>query len=77
MSTKPRYVVDAKGWPVEVILPIAAYRKLVAAVSRGDPDAGRPLKKTFGDALLRQEREYAEGKRGKPWAQVKRDLGLD
>ena len=74
---KTRYVVDAKGKPVEVILPIAAYRKLVAAIGKGDPDAGRPLKKSFGDALMRQEKEYAEGKRGKPWAQVKRDLGLD
>ncbi len=76
MNTKARYIVDAEGKPVEVILPIAAYRKLVAAIGKGDPDAGRPLKKSFGDALLRQEREYAAGKRGKPWAQVKRELGL-
>jgi len=45
-------------------------------VNKGDPDAGRPLKKSFSDALLRQEKEYATGKRGKPWAQVKRELGL-
>ncbi len=76
MNTKARYIVDAEGKPVEVILPIAAYRKLMAAIGKGDPDAGRPLKKSFGDALLRQEREYAAGKRGKPWAQVKRELGL-
>ncbi len=53
---------------------IAAYRKLVAAIGKGDPDAGRPLKKSFGAVLLRQEKEYAAGRRGKSWAQVKRGL---
>ena len=77
MSTKTRNVVDAQGRPVEVILPIAAYRKIMAAIEQRDPDAGRSVKKTFGDALLRQEKEYAAGKRGKPWAQVKRELGLE
>jgi hypothetical protein len=77
MSIKARYIVDADGEPVEVILPIAAYRKLMAAISKSDPDAGHPLKKSFADELLRQEKEYAAGKRGKPWAQVKRELGLE
>ena len=76
MNTKARYIVDATGKPIEVILPIAAYRKLLATLSQADPDAGRPLKKSFGDSLLRQEKEYAAGKRGKPWEQVKRELGL-
>jgi hypothetical protein len=53
---------------------IAAYRRLVAAIGKGDPDAGRPLKKSFGAALLRQEKEYAAGKRGQPWVQVRRGL---
>jgi hypothetical protein len=47
MNTKARYIVDAEGKPVEVILPIAAYRKPVAAIGKGDPDARRPLKKIF------------------------------
>ncbi|MCI0478467.1 MAG: hypothetical protein L0Y55_19670 [Anaerolineales bacterium] len=76
MNTKARYIVNAEGKPVEVILPIAAYRKLMATIGQRDPDAGRPLKKSFAAELLRQEKEYAAGKRGKPWAQVKRELGL-
>ena len=76
MDTKARYIVDANGEPVEVILSIAAYRKLMAAMDaqRADPDAGRPLKKSVRDLLLRQEKEFAAGKRGKPWSQVKREL---
>jgi hypothetical protein len=77
MDPKARYIVDANGKPVEVVLPIAAYRKLMTAIGKADPDAGRSLKKSVRDLLLRQEKELAAGKRGKPWAQVKRELGLD
>jgi PHD/YefM family antitoxin component YafN of YafNO toxin-antitoxin module len=76
VNTKARYIVNADGKPVEVILPIAAYRKLMETIEQRDPDAGRPLKKSFAAELLRQEKEYATGKRGKPWSQVKRELGL-
>ncbi|MBM3129570.1 MAG: hypothetical protein FJ009_13205 [Chloroflexi bacterium] len=78
MNTKARYIVNADGKPVEVTrsVPIAAYRRLIATIGQRDPDAGRPLKKSFAAELLRQEKDYAAGKRGKPWTQVKRELGL-
>jgi hypothetical protein len=55
-----------------------AIRKLVETFG-SDPDAGRPVKKTFIAELLRQEKDAqrAAGKRGKPWKQVKRELGLE
>ena len=76
VNTKARQLLDAEGKPVGVIWPIAVYRRLIVAIGKGDPDVGRPLKKFFGVALLRQEREHAVSKRGKLRAQVKRKLGL-
>ncbi len=73
MAIKERYIVNAKGERVEVILPIAEYEKLLAAASGTDPDAGRRLKKSFLNELARQEKK---GKRGKPFKQVAKRLGL-
>ncbi len=42
-----------------------------------DPDAGLELRPEIMASLLRQEREFSAGKRGKPLAQVARRLGLD
>jgi transcriptional regulator with XRE-family HTH domain len=44
------------------------------AARTADPDAGLKLRPEIAGGLLRQEREFAEGKRGKPWSQVKREL---
>ena len=53
-----------------------AIRKLIErAMNQRDPDAGRTLKKSFGESLLRQEKDAqrAAGKRSKSWEQVKHD----
>lgn len=42
-----------------------------------DPDEGLELRPEIAESLLRQEREFAEGKRGKPLAEVAKRLGLD
>lgn len=43
----------------------------------GDPDAGLELRPEIMASLLRQEKEFAEGKRGKPFEEVVRELGLE
>ena len=42
-----------------------------------DPDLGLVLRPEIAESLLRQEREFAAGKRGKPLAEVAQRLGLD
>ncbi len=41
-----------------------------------DPDAGLELQPEIAESLLRQEKEFAEGKRGKPFEEVVAQLGL-
>jgi len=74
MPAKERYVVNAKGERIEVILPLAEYERLLAAAGETDPDAGLTLKKDFLAELARQEKK---GKRGKPLKEVVRRLGLE
>lgn len=75
MAAKERFIVNAKGEPVEVILPLAEYERLrEAAGESDDPDAGLALKKSFLDALARQEKK---NKRGKPLKAVVKRLGLE
>ncbi len=78
MATKERYIVDDKGTPIEVILSIEEYRRLLEAADEGsDPDEGRPLKPGVIDELLQMEADHAAGRlKTKSWEQVKRDLGL-
>jgi hypothetical protein len=78
MAVKERYIVDDKGNLVEVILPIAEYRRLLEAAGEGpDPDEGRRLKPGVMEELLQMEADYAAGRlETKSWEQVKRDLGL-
>jgi hypothetical protein len=72
--TKERYIINAKGERVEVILSLADYIRLRAAAGETDPDAGRALKKSFLDELARQEKK---NKRGKPFKDAVKQLGLD
>lgn len=75
MSAKQqRYIVNAKGEPVEVILPLAEYERLREAAGETDPDAGLTLKKSFLEGLVRQEKK---NKRGKPLKDVAKRLGLE
>lgn len=74
MAVKERYIVNEKGEPVEVILPLAEYERLREAAGESDPDAGLTLKKSFLDELARQEKK---GQRGKPFKDVVKRLGLE
>ncbi len=78
MEMKQRYVVDDKGNPIEVILPIEEYLRLLEAAGEGpDDDVGRPLKAGVMEELLQMEADYAAGRlKTKSWEEVKRDLGL-
>ena len=73
MATKERYIVNAQGELIEVILPLAEFERLREAAGETDPDAGLTLKKSFLDELARQEKK---GKRGKPFKDVIKQLGL-
>ena len=42
----------------------------------GDPDEGRPLRKSVRERLLRQKEAVAMGERGEPFEEVVRRLGL-
>lgn len=42
-----------------------------------DPDAGLELRPEIIESILRQEKEYAAGKRGKPLEDVTKELGLE
>lgn len=43
----------------------------------GDPDEGLSLRKRVKNRLLRQKKAVASGKRGEPFADVVRRLGLE
>jgi len=74
MIMKERYIVDAKGKPIEVILPLKEFERLRAAAGATDPDAGLALKKKFLVELARQEKK---NKRGKPLKDVIKRLDLE
>lgn len=42
----------------------------------GDPDEGLPIRKVVRDRLLRQKRAVSRGRRGEPFEEVVRQLGL-
>lgn len=91
MATKERYIVNANGERVAVVLDTADYEAMLDELAElrerdemrhddatRDPDAGLELKASFVEELLQQEQAYKAGKlRGKPLAQVARKLGLD
>ncbi len=91
MAAQERYIVDADGKRVAVVLDLAEYERLMAELEElrereemldseptRDPDAGRKLKESFVDELLKQEAEYKAGRtKGKPLEQVARELGLE
>jgi transcriptional regulator with XRE-family HTH domain len=58
------------------IADVFGARLVVRFVPRRDPDAGLEVRPEVIADLLRQEKEYAAGKRGKSLAQVKREFGL-
>jgi PHD/YefM family antitoxin component YafN of YafNO toxin-antitoxin module len=91
MATKERYIIDAEGNRVAVVLDTAEYEQLLAELQElrereemrhydpaRDQDAGLTVKKHLLDELLKEEAEYKSGRvKAKPWDQVKHDLGLD
>lgn len=91
MATKERYIVNANGERVAVVLDTAEYAALLDELAElrerdemrhddptRDPDAGLELKASFIEELLKQEQAYkASGAKGKPLDQVARELGLD
>jgi len=78
-TSKECYLIDEQGNRLAVLLPLDEYEELVAAASESepDPDTGRKLKKSLRQQLLRQERAFAKGKRGKPLKDVLKQIGLD
>ena len=74
---RPRAVRVADMTPAELekMIESSVERKLIELFR--DPDEGLELRPEIAEGLLRQEREYAAGKRGKPLAQVVKELGLD
>lgn len=93
MSTpalKERYLTDEQGARVAVVLDLGEYEGLLEEMEElreraemltydpdRDPDKGLKLRPEIVESLLRQEREFAEGKRGKPLDEVVKRLGLD
>ncbi len=90
MATKERYIIDAQGNRVAVVLDTAEYDQLLAELEElrereemrhydaaRDPDAGLTVNKEFLDHLLKQEADYKAGRiKGKTFEQVARELGL-
>lgn len=78
MVSKQRYVVDASGEPVEVILSIEEYERLLSAAGEPDPDEGLTVRPEVIQELLQMRADYEAGRlQVKPWDQVKKELGLD
>ncbi len=91
MAVKERYIVNEKGERTAVVLDTAEYEALLAELeelrereemrhydSTRDPDAERPLKKSFVDELLEQEADYKAGRgSGKSLEEIARELGLE
>ncbi len=90
MATKERYIIDAQGNRVAVVLDTAEYAELLSELeelrereemrhydSARDPDAGLTVKKDLLAELLKEEADYKAGRvKTKSWEEVKRDLGL-
>lgn len=68
-------VADMTPAELEKMIESSIERKLIEMFR--DPDEGLELRPEIAESLLRQEREYAAGKRGKPLTQVAKRLGLD
>lgn len=78
MVTQERYIVDAEGHRVAVVLDTAEYERLLQELVEleelrerqemlnpnrtHDPDEGLTLKKEFVESLLKQEAAYKAGK---------------
>lgn len=56
------------------IIEASVERKLVEMF--GDLDAGLEITESLREQLLRQERDFAQGQRGKPFGAVVERLGL-
>ena len=68
-------VADMTTTELQKMIESSVERKLIEMFR--DPDAGLELRPEIAEGLLRQEREFAAGKRGKPLAEVAKRLGLD
>ncbi len=91
MITQERYIVDAAGHRVAVVLDTAEYERLLEELEElrereemrneapaDDPDEGLTLRADFRAELLQQEADYKAGKlKGKSLEQVAAELGLD
>ena len=90
MAMKERYIVDAQGNRVAVVLDTAEYEALLSELEEWrerdemrhydpsrDPDAGLTVKRELLDELFKEEADYKAGRiKGQSWEQVKRELGL-
>ncbi len=90
-TLKERYLTDAKGNRIGIILDTAEYERLIqeleelrereamrAYKAADDADAKRPVKKSLRDELLKQAADYKAGRiKGKTWKEVKQELALD
>ncbi len=90
MITQERYIVDAEGHRVAVVLDTAEYERLLEELEElrerdemrnpnaNDPDEGLTVRADVRDELLKLSADYEAGRiQGIPWDQVKRELGLD
>ena len=91
MATKERYIIDAQGNRVAVVLDTAEYEQLLEELEElrereemrhydpaHDPDAGLTVRKELIEELLKEEAAYKAGRlKAKPWEEVKRELGLE
>ena len=91
MATKERYIVDADGKCVAVVLETAEYERLLEESEElrereemqnydpaNDPDEGLTVRAELQDELLKSVADYKAGRiKGIPLEQVKRELGLD
>jgi hypothetical protein len=68
-------VADMTTAELQKMIESSVERKLIEMFR--DPDAGLELRPEIAAGLVRQEREFAAGKRGKPLAEVAKQLRLD
>ena len=68
-------VADMTTAELQRMIESSIERKLIEMFR--DPDLGLELRPEIAAGLVRQEREFAAGKRGKPLAEVAKRLGLD
>jgi len=67
-------VADMTTEELQKMIESSVERKLIQMFK--DPDAGLELQPEIVESLLRQEKEFAEGERGKPFEEVLAQLGL-